>query len=63
MAGAKDKTFRIGIEPTEVIRQLRKLADDIEKQQAIVTQVTGNSRRKPDDFELYTLVIKYARKR
>ena len=60
MRQPRDKTFRIGIEPTEVIR---KLADDIEKQQAIVTQVTGNNRRKPDDFELYTLVIKYARKR
>lgn len=63
MRQPREKTFRIGIEPTEVIRQLRKLADDIEKQQAIVTQVTGNNRRKPDDFELYTLVIKYARKR
>jgi len=57
------KTFRVGIEPAEVIRQLRRLADDVEKGNAHITQVTGNNRRKPDDFELYTLVIKYARKR
>lgn len=59
----KPKTFRVGIEPSEVIRQLRKLADAIEQGEAHVTQVTSNNRRTTDDFELYTLVVKYARKR
>lgn len=57
------KTSRVGIEPAEVIRQLRRLADDVEKGNAHITQVTGNNRRTTEDFELYTLVVKYARKR
>lgn len=33
----KPRTFRVGIEPSEVIRQLRKLADAIEQGEAHAT--------------------------
>ena len=63
MRKSTTKTFRVGISPPEIIRQLRRLADDVEKGNAHITQVTGNNRRTTEDFELYTLVVKYARKR
>jgi len=62
MSGEK-KSFRFALNGEEVVRELHSLTDRIEKKEVIVQSVTRQARRTLDDFETFTFLMKYARKR
>lgn len=56
-------TFEFGVSPDNLAARLRKMADDIDNGEVLVSSVTDNTRASRDDFEIKHLVVRYHQKK